>query len=187
MNFCNQCGANVILRVPDGDTLPRYVCQHCATIHYQNPKIVTGCIPVWQDQVLLCKRAIEPGYGLWTLPAGFMENGETSMAGAAREALEEAHAVIDDMQLYGLFNLPHIDQIYMMFRGNLRDGSATPGQESLDVALYYEQDIPWQQLAFPVVAESLKLFFSDRQQGSYSVHYADVVRDGDRKITITHY
>ncbi len=187
MKYCSHCGAGVELCIPEGDTLPRFVCKQCHTIHYLNPKVVTGCIPVWEDKVLLCRRAIEPRYGLWTLPAGFMENGETSMAGAAREALEEAHAVVDDMVLYGLFNLPHIDQIYMMFRGNLRHGHAAPGMESLEVNLFYEQEIPWQELAFPVVAESLRLFFSDRRKGSYAVHYADVMRGADNEVTITRY
>ncbi len=187
MNFCSHCGAGVSLRIPEGDSLPRFVCDRCQTIHYVNPKVVTGCIPVWQEKILLCRRAIEPRYGLWTLPAGFLENGETSMAGAAREALEEANAVVEDLRLYGLFNLPHIDQIYMMFRGNLRHGQAAAGAESLEVQLFAENDIPWQELAFPVVAESLRLFFADRRSGRYGIHYADVVRDAQQRVTITRY
>lgn len=180
MKYCNLCGAAVSLRIPDGDNLPRHVCDQCDTIHYLNPKVVTGCIPHWGDRILLCRRAIEPRLGLWTLPAGFLENGETTMAGAAREALEEANAVIDDMQLYGVYSLPHINQIYMMFRGQLRDGLASPGVESLETALFQEQDIPWRELAFPVVKETLRLYFRDRRNGRFEVRYGDIIRDGDQ-------
>ncbi|MEW8208657.1 MAG: NUDIX hydrolase [Candidatus Thiodiazotropha taylori] len=134
MNFCSQCGAKVEVKVPDGDNRPRHVCDSCSTIHYQNPKIVVGCIPVWEDQILLCRRAIEPRYGLWTLPAGFMENGETSQQGAARETLEEATARVDVEGLYGLYNLPHINQVYLIFRSRLLDLEFAAGTESLEVA-----------------------------------------------------
>lgn len=187
MNYCSECGATVVLRIPQGDNLPRHVCDSCHTIHYRNPKVVTGCIPEWQDQILLCRRAIEPRYGLWTLPAGFMENGETTMQGAAREAMEEANATLDDLQLYGIFNLPHINQIYMMFRGQLRAGKAAAGQESLEVNLFREQDIPWQELAFPVVRETLEHYFNDRRQGKYPIHYADVIRDNNGNVSVTRY
>ncbi|MGB2971554.1 MAG: NUDIX hydrolase, partial [Candidatus Competibacter sp.] len=112
MKFCSQCGASVTLRVPVGDNLPRYVCDACDTIHYLNPKVVAGCILEWQDRVLLCRRAIEPRYGLWTLPAGFMENGESTLAAAAREALEEAHAEGENLRLYGVYSLLHVSQVY---------------------------------------------------------------------------
>lgn len=166
--------------------MPRHVCVSCATIHYQNPKVVTGCIPRWQDRILLCRRAIEPRYGLWTLPAGFLENGETSMQGAAREAHEEANAIVDNLQLYGVFNLPHIDQIYMMFRGDLRDGKASPGIESLETALFTEQQIPWHELAFPVVTETLKFYFQEWHDNNFGVHYGDLTRNGDN-IHVTHH
>lgn len=167
--------------------MPRHVCGTCNTIHYQNPKVVTGCIPEWGEQILLCRRAIEPRYGLWTLPAGFMENGETTMQGAAREAMEEANACMDEMQLYGVYNLPHINQIYMMFRGKLRDGKAHPGVESLEVGLFSQTQIPWQKLAFPVVTETLKTFFQDRDSGIYPIHYADVIRDKNNNVSVTRY
>lgn len=176
MKFCSNCGRPVILRVPDGDSRPRYVCDACATVHYQNPKIVAGCIPVWDDRVLLCRRAIEPRYGLWTLPAGFMENGETTPQAAQRETLEEACVRVDIQALYAVFNLPHIDQVYMMFRARLREPDFAPGAESLEVALFAEADIPWEQLAFPVIRESLRLYFADRARGDYPVRMADIER-----------
>ncbi|MCG7971068.1 MAG: NUDIX hydrolase [Candidatus Thiodiazotropha taylori] len=177
MNFCSQCGAKVEVKVPDGDNRPRHVCDSCSTIHYQNPKIVVGCIPVWEDQILLCRRAIEPRYGLWTLPAGFMENGETSQQGAARETLEEATARVDVEGLYGLYNLPHINQVYLIFRSRLLDLEFAAGTESLEVALFKESEIPWQEMAFPVIRESLKIFFEDRQKGTFPLRGGTIIRN----------
>jgi ADP-ribose pyrophosphatase YjhB (NUDIX family) len=187
VNFCSRCGARVRLRIPEGDNLPRYICDACGTIHYENPKIVAGCIAEWGEQVLLCRRSIEPRYGLWTLPAGFMENRETTAQAAAREALEEAHARVESLTLYGLFNLPHISQVYLMFRGRLVEGEARPGHESLEVRLFGERDIPWDELAFPVVRETLELFFEDRRSGAYPVHVGDIVRGPDRTVTVVRY
>jgi ADP-ribose pyrophosphatase YjhB (NUDIX family) len=170
----------VDLRVPDGDDRPRHVCATCGTIHYQNPKMVVGCIPEWEDRILLCRRAIQPRYGLWTLPAGFMENGETSIQGAARETREEANARVEVGGLYTLFNLPHIDQVYLIFRGRLLDLDFGPGAESLEVGLFAEPEIPWDQIAFPVVKETLGLYFRDRADGGYRTRCGDIVRlDGD--------
>jgi ADP-ribose pyrophosphatase YjhB (NUDIX family) len=177
MNYCNACGGSLDEQVPDGDNRPRHVCDDCGAIHYRNPKVVTGCIPVWEDQVLLCRRAIKPRHGLWTLPAGFLENGESSHQGAVRETLEEANARVDVEGLYTTFNLPHIDQIYMLFRARLLDLDFSPGIESLEVQLFGEQAIPWDKLAFPVVAETLKLFFADRARGQYGIHMGDIVRE----------
>ncbi len=175
------------LRTPPGDNLPRHVCDRCGTVHYQNPKIVAGCIPEWEGRILLCRRAIEPRYGLWTLPAGFMENSETTAIAAAREAREEANAQLDDLRLYGLFNLPHISQVYIMFRGRLRGGEAHAGEESLEVQLFAEDEIPWQEIAFPVVSETLELYFQDRRAGSFPVHMGDIVRGADRRIEVRRY
>ena len=175
MNYCSHCGNPVVLRIPEGDTLPRYVCDSCQTIHYQNPKIVVGCIPEWEDKVLLCRRAIEPRYGFWTLPAGFMENAETTAQGAIRETLEEANARVEIGNLYTLFNLPHISQVYMMFRGSLLDLEFKPGIESLEVALFSEQDIPWDELAFTTIRDTLKHYFADRQSGRYDFHFGDIL------------
>ena len=140
MNFCSQCGAAVRLLVPAGDNRPRHVCETCGVIHYQNPKIVAGCIPEWQGQVLLCRRAIEPRYGLWTLPAGFMENGESAVAAALREAQEEANAVVENPRLYGLYSLIHVSQVYLMFLGQLKEGFASAGEETLEVRLFAEAE-----------------------------------------------
>jgi len=176
MKFCSHCGERVRILVPKDDTRPRHVCPSCQTIHYQNPKIVTGIIPEWEDRILLCRRAIEPRYGLWTLPAGFMERGETIQQGAARETLEEAHARVEVRGLYSLFNLPHIDQVYMLFRGRLLDLDFGAGSESLEVMLFEEKDIPWDEIAFPVVNETLALYFEDRTRGEFRLHSGEIVR-----------
>ncbi len=176
MNFCSHCGAAVTRRVPAGDTLPRYVCDACATVHYQNPKIVAGCIPEWEDKILLCRRAIEPRHGLWTLPAGFMEKGETTLQAAARETLEEAGARVEVGPLYTVFSLPHIDQVYLFYRGRLTDLDYAPGSESLEVDLFHEHVVPWGQLAFRVVRETLKLYYQDRLAGRFRTHVGDIVR-----------
>jgi ADP-ribose pyrophosphatase YjhB (NUDIX family) len=176
MKFCHNCGAGVALRIPPGDTHVRHVCDACGTIHYQNPKIVAGCVPVWEDKVLLCRRAIEPRYGLWTLPAGFMEKGETTLEAALRETLEEARAKVEIDGLCTLFNLPHIDQVYVLYRGRLLDLDYAPGEETLETRLFDEAEIPWQQIAFRVIQETLKLYFADRQSGRYRTHTGDIVR-----------
>jgi len=183
MKFCSDCGANIAFCIPDGDNRERAVCTHCGIIHYSNPKNVCGCILEWMGKILLCKRAIEPRYGLWTIPAGFMENRETTHAGAAREALEEAEAHCDDLQLFALYSLPRISQVYVMYRGTLRDGRCAPGIESLEVGLYAEDEILWDKLAFPVVVESLQRYFEDRKNGQFKVHCADIFsREGQIEV-----
>lgn len=167
MKYCSACGAQVEWKIPEGDSLPRYVCPACHTIHYQNPKIIAGCIPQWGGQVLLCRRAIEPRHGYWTLPAGFMENGESVAEAAARETWEEAGAVVTQQSLYGVFSIPHINQVYLMFRGELPTPTFAPGVESLDVRLFAEADIPWEELAFSVVKRSLEYYFNDRVGGDF--------------------
>ncbi|MHB1214851.1 MAG: NUDIX hydrolase [Thiobacillus sp.] len=174
MKFCSECGSAVALRVPAGDSLPRHVCPGCGTIHYQNPKMVVGCIPEWEDKVLLCRRAIEPKYGLWTLPAGFMENGETTLEGAARETWEEAGAHIEIGGLYTLFNLPHINQVYLMFRARLLDLDFQSGIESLETRLFTEAEIPWDAIAFRTVRATLEHYFSDRRTGTFDFHFGDI-------------
>lgn len=177
MNYCSHCGsARLVLKVPAGDCLPRLVCEDCQTIYYQNPKIVTGCIPEWEDKILLCKRAIEPRYGLWTLPAGFMENNETVEQAATRETWEEAQAKIDQLSLYTLLSLPHISQVYMMFRARLCDLTFAPGSESLEVRLFTQDKIPWEELAFPVIHRTLTHYFQDRALGHFPVHVGDIIR-----------
>lgn len=176
MKFCSSCGGSITLSVPQDDNRARHTCDDCGMVHYQNPKIVTGAIITWEDKILLCKRAIEPRYGLWTVPAGYMENGETTYQGALRETWEEARAniVIDD--LYATINLPHINQVYMLFRARLQDLDFAPGTESLEVELFSEAGIPWDELAFPMVTESLKLFFENRRENRYPVRMLDIVR-----------
>ncbi|PAU65378.1 NUDIX hydrolase [Pseudomonas sp. PIC25] len=169
MKFCSHCGSPVTQRIPDGDNRPRFVCGECQTIHYQNPRVVAGCLPIWGDQVLLCRRAIEPRRGYWTLPAGFMENGETTAEAAMRETLEEACARVRDLKLYTLFDLPHISQVYLFFRAELVDLDFAVGDESLEVRLFHERDIPWSELAFPTVGRTLECFFADRVEHVYPV------------------
>ncbi len=176
MKYCSDCGAEVQWRVPEGDNRLRSVCPSCHTIHYQNPKIVTGCIPEWDDKILLCRRAIEPRYGLWTLPAGFMENGETLQQGAARETLEEANAEVGVQQLFALFNLPHINQVYMIFRARLLQPSFGASAESLEVRLFSAAQVPWGRLAFPVIKETLALYYRDAEDGGFRMHSGDIVR-----------
>lgn len=174
MKFCSNCGSSVVLAVPPGDNFTRHVCPSCQTIHYQNPKMVVGCIPEWEDKILLCRRAIEPKYGLWTLPAGFMENGETTAQAAARETHEEAKARVEIGELFSMYSLPYINQVYLLFRARLLDLDFGPGEESLEVGLFHESEIPWQQLAFRTVSETLKLYFSDRIEGKFSLHVGDI-------------
>ena len=178
MKFCSVCGTEVRVGIPEGDNRPRHICDHCGTIHYHNPKVVAGCIAHWEDRVLMCRRAIEPRHGLWTVPAGFMENGETTYEGAARETVEEANARVAIDDLFVTVNLPHINQVYMLFRGRLLDLDYSPGEESLEVELLDETQIPWSQMAFPTVTEALKLYFADRARGQFGVHMLDIVREG---------
>jgi ADP-ribose pyrophosphatase YjhB (NUDIX family) len=176
MKFCSECGAPVELRQPADDTRPRYICTICTTIHYQNPKLVIGAIPEWEDgRILLCRRAIEPRRGFWTLPAGFMENGETTAEAAARETLEEANARIAVGELYSMYNLPYINQVHLLFRARLLDVDFFPGQESLEVELVEEHDIPWDELAFRPVSLTLRLYFSDRKANHFQFHAGNLM------------
>lgn len=174
MKFCSQCGSTVELRIPEGDNLPRFVCSQCTTIHYQNPKIVAGCIPEWEDKILLCRRAIQPQYGYWTLPAGFMENNETTAGAAQRETREEANANVEIISLYAMFDIPHISQVYLMFRARLLDLKFNAGEESLEVKLFNEHEIPWNELAFPVINETLLHYYQDRQHNRFDLRHGRI-------------
>lgn len=174
MNYCSACGKPVLRKVPPGDHRERYVCGHCGVIHYQNPRVVAGCLPICGDRVLLCQRAIEPRKGRWTLPAGFLETGETIAAGAARETLEEALAHVSIVGLYTVFNVPHISQIHIFFRATVEDGAFGVGSESLDARLVEEGEVPWDDLAFPVVSHTLAHYFADRGEGRFPVRVLDV-------------
>ncbi|WJW75064.1 NUDIX hydrolase [Thiohalobacter sp. IOR34] len=176
MKYCSECAAPVSLQVPAGDSRPRYVCDSCRTIHYQNPNIVAGCIVEEQGRILLCRRAIEPRHGLWTLPAGFMENGETSSQAAERETREEANARVRVEDLYTLFDLPHINQVYMLFRARFEVSGFSAGSESLEVGLFAEEEIPWDSLAFPVVKATLRLYFADRAAGAFRLRLGEIQR-----------
>lgn len=174
MNYCSHCGAPVSLKIPAGDTLQRHVCGRCGAIHYQNPKLVIGAIPEWGERILLCRRAIEPRSGLWTLPAGFMENAETTAEAAARETLEEACARIEVGDMFSLINVPHINQVHVLYRARLLDLEFAPGSESLDVRLFEEAEIPWKEIAFRTIALTLRHFFADRKAGGFGFHVEDL-------------
>jgi len=148
MQYCSKCGSTVTLRIPADDTRERHVCDGCATVHYLNPRNVVGTIPVWGEQVLLCRRAIKPRHGFWTLPAGFMEIGESTTHGAARETLEEAGAHVEIGPLFSLINVPHVEQVHLFYLASLPTPEFSAGEESLEVALFYEHEIPWSELAF---------------------------------------
>lgn len=175
MKFCSQCGHPVTVKIPEGDNRERYVCVNCETIHYQNPRIIAGCLPVYEGRVLLCKRSIEPRFGKWTLPAGFLENGETTSQGALRETREEAMANVEIEGIYTMFSLPHISQVYMFFRARLLDLDFGAGHETEDVRLFSEQEVPWDELAFPVITETLNHYFEDRVKDEYPVHAKDII------------
>jgi len=174
MKFCTRCGDSVILQVPAGDDRERFVCVSCELIHYSNPRVIVGCLPIYQDRVLLCLRAIEPRKNYWTLPAGFMENGETTAQGAARETWEEARAKVSNLDLYRVFDVPHISQVYMFYRCDIDDGEFGVGPESLETDLYSEAEIPWVRIAFPVVTETLKDYFADAPGGDFSVQVSAI-------------
>jgi ADP-ribose pyrophosphatase YjhB (NUDIX family) len=186
MKFCSECAHPVSFIVPADDNRPRYVCTHCGTIHYQNPKMVIGSIPVWeadgQLRVLLCKRAIEPRHGFWTLPAGFMENNETTAEAAIRETVEEAGANIALLPLFSMLNVPRVHQVHMFYRAQLLDLDYLAGVESLEVALFTEAEIPWDDLAFPTVSETLRFFFSDHAKvkhgdlNDFDFHTLDILK-----------
>jgi len=185
MKFCSHCGEQVEHKIPQGDNRHRYVCTACDFIHYQNPRIIAGCIAEYDNKILLCKRAIEPRHGLWTLPAGFMENQETTLEAAKRETFEEATAEINNSQLFCTISIPHISQVYIMYRGELINGFSKPGTESLETDLYTENNIPWDKLAFPVISETLRLFFNDKREGEFQVYNGEMRCDEDQNL-ITH-
>ncbi len=167
MNYCSNCAAPVEHIVPPDDDRPRFVCRACGRIHYQNPRLVVGCIPVWEDKLLLCLRDIEPRRGKWTLPAGYLENGETVTAGARRETLEETGAKVLKPEPYLLFDIVHIHQIYMMFLTQLTAPDYHRTKESAQVRLFSEKEIPWDDIAFPVIEKTLRCYFADRVKGAF--------------------
>lgn len=187
MKFCSSCGHTVMLKIPDGDSRARHVCNHCGTVHYTNPRNVVGTIPTWHDRILMCRRAIEPGYGLWTLPSGFLEEGETTREGAARETLEEAGALVSVGELYAIAEVRQIHHVYLFFIAGMRGPEIARGSESLEVRLFEEGDIPWEAIAFPAVTQTLRRFVQDRSSGrirsqNFRVHMMEI--DGSLDIEI---
>jgi len=182
MKFCNQCGSPLDYRIPDDDDRERFVCDACGTIHYENPKMVVGCIPTWEDRILLCRRSIEPRYDKWTIPAGFFEQGETVEAGAKRELYEEARAFVKFLEPYALYNIPRISQVYLIFWGPLKNKKFRPGHESLEVRLFKKDEIPWEDLAFSVVREVLRRYYKDIIRGVFPFYMGDVLPDGIHPI-----
>lgn len=178
MKYCSQCGAEVELRVPEGEDRERHVCPACDTIHYQNPRMVVGCIIEQEGQILMCKRAIEPRLGYWTVPAGYLELGESAAAGAARETLEEASARVEVLAPYAHFDVPRIGQAYILYRARMTAPEYEPGPESLEVTWMRPHELPWQDLAFPVVKAALELYIEDMEKGAYRVHQAVLSRRG---------
>jgi len=176
MNYCSSCGATVTQRIPEGDSHPRHVCGQCGTIHYINPKMVVGALAEWQGKILLCRRAIEPRLGMWTLPAGFMEMAETTAEAALRETLEEACARVELIELYTLVNVSHIGQVHMLYRARLPEPVFAAGVESLEVALFDEAEIPWDEIAFRSISLTLRQFFEDRAKGEYRFRTYDLPR-----------
>ena len=176
IQHCKQCGTKVIYRTPDdGDTKQRAVCPACGTVHYENPLNVVGTIPHWGEQVLLCKRNIEPRKGKWTLPAGFMELHETTAEGAARETVEEAGAQFEMEGLFSLINVVRAGQVHIFYRAKLLSDKFDPGTETMEAQLYTEADIPWDEIAFRTVKETLERFFADRRTGQFGIHTLDIV------------
>jgi ADP-ribose pyrophosphatase YjhB (NUDIX family) len=175
INHCKNCGSAVVYRVPDdGDTKERAVCPACGTIHYENPLNVVGTVPVWGEQVLLCKRNIEPRWGKWTLPAGFMELGETSAEGAARETVEEAGAQFEMQALFTVMNVVRVGQVHLFYRAKLLSDQFNPGTETIEARLFHEHEIPWDEIAFRTVKETLEHFFADRREQRFGMHCIDI-------------
>ena len=174
MNYCSDCGACVSQKIPEGDNRLRFVCDHCGMVHYDNPRIVTGCLPVYEGKVLLCRRAIEPRKGYWTLPGGFLELGETIEEGAVRETWEEAGAKVRVSSLYTIYNVLHVGQLSLFFLAELSSLDFYAGEESLEVRLFSEQEIPWNDLAFTTIARTLQYYFEDRRQGRYIQRVGDI-------------
>ena len=176
IQHCKACGASVRYRLPDdGDTKERAVCTACHTVHYENPLNVVGTVPVWGDKVLLCKRNIEPRFGKWTLPAGFMELGETVAQGAARETTEEAGAQFELLELFSMMNVVRVGQVHFFYRARLTSDTFNPGHETIEARLFAQHEIPWDEIAFRTVKETLQHYFADAQTQQFKLHQIDIV------------
>jgi len=176
MKFCSQCSATVILQIPEGDHRPRHICVECGIIHYSNPKVVAGCLVEHDNKILLCKRNIEPRKGSWTLPAGFMENLETSAEGAARETFEETLATVKVGNLFVYYDIPHISQIYMLYLASMDKADYGPTPESSEVSLLSESEIPWDKIAFPVITKTLEHYYTAKKSGNFNLQHGVIDR-----------
>lgn len=178
LKHCRECGSAIVYRLPDdGDTRERAICSACQTVHYENPLNVVGTVPFWGEtgeQVLLCMRNIEPRRGKWTLPAGFMELGETTAQGAARETDEEAGASIELLDLFTVMNVVRVGQVHLFYRARLLSSHFQPGHETMEARLFTEDTIPWDEIAFRTVRETLERYFDDRRRGHWGVHTIDI-------------
>ena len=174
MKFCSNCAAPVVKRVPPGDSLERWVCDQCGEIHYQNPKLVVGCVPEQAGRLLLCRRAIEPRYGYWTLPAGFMENAETTAQAAMRETFEESGAQVDLGAPFTLISVPHANQVHLFYLARVSSLGAAFGEETLEVRLFDEAELPWAEIAFRTVGATLRHWVADRKAGAFAFHAEDI-------------
>lgn len=174
IRHCRLCGTATQYRVPPDDNRPRAICTGCGEIHYENPLNVVGTVPVWGDQVLLCLRNIEPRKGMWTLPAGFMELGESTQEGAHRETVEEAGASVEMQDLFSLLNVVQVGQVHLFYRARLLNTQFDPGIETIEARLFHEHEVPWDKIAFRTVRETLKRYFEDARSGQFGLHVADI-------------
>jgi len=174
IQHCRACGGLARYQIPADDNRERATCTVCGMVHYENPLNVVGTLPVWEDKVLLCRRAIEPRLGLWTLPAGFMELGETTAEGAMRETIEEAGARVELQGLFSLINVTRVGQVHLFYRARLLDPDFAPGPESIEARFFTEAEVPWSELAFRTVKATLEFFFADRKAGAYGMHFSDI-------------
>jgi ADP-ribose pyrophosphatase YjhB (NUDIX family) len=174
IQHCRVCGAATEYRVPADDNRERAVCTACGEIHYENPLNVVGTVPVYGERVLLCRRAIEPRHGFWTLPAGFMELGETVAGGALRETDEEAGAQVELEGLFSVLNVVRVGQVHLFYRARMLSEHLAPGPETLEARLFREDEVPWDELAFRTVRRTLELYFDDRRRGAFGIHVADI-------------
>ncbi|MCK5769430.1 NUDIX hydrolase [Algiphilus sp.] len=176
MKYCSECASELVVEIPEGDHLPRSVCKQCGAIHYRNPRVIVGAICEYEGRLLLCRRDIEPRHGFWTFPAGFLEMGETTAEGAARETLEESGADVEIEDLCAIINVPYIAQVYLSYRARMRGPRHHPTPESSETCLVAPEDIPWDELAFPTIWHSLRFWMADREAGTRGIHTLDITR-----------
>lgn len=174
MNYCSNCGSHVRLKVPPGDELPRYICESCGMVHYDNPKMVVGCIPEYKDGILLCRRSIEPRLGYWTIPAGYLENSENVTDAAIRETYEETGSRVSILELYSVITLLNVHQVYLIFRARLLDKDFGPTEESSEVRLFRVDEIPWKEIAFSSVYKTLKFYVKEKADSNFTMHFGTI-------------